>query len=273
MKAFFKGTKPIRSVNTDEPVAYGAAVQGAVLSGAHHVGKVLVVDINPFTLWFETTKKTLKMLIPRGSRIPFVRNQTFTRAVGYQSPMPIPLYKGEGEGSDNDLFIGTLEFTNIHFNLKDEFDISFEIDASGMLNVYLTVNKFRININVCIKKDNAELSSDEKERMMKDAKTFTEIDKRMKETVDARNDLEQFVYLLRYLINDKGQLSKKLNEDDKTVIKEAVMSTISWMESNNRISLDYVIEKKRSLQKLLQSTTSKLYQRPTRSRSKDQEEL
>lgn len=213
------------------------------------------------------------MLIPRGSRIPFVRNQTFTRAVGYQSPMPIPLYKGEGEGSDNYLFIETLEFTNIHFNLKDEFDISFEIDASGMLNVYLTVNKFRININVCIKKDNAELSSDEKERMMKDAKTFTEIDKRMKETVDARNDLEQFVYLLRYLINDKGQLSKKLNEDDKTVIKEAVMSTISWMESNNRISLDYVIEKKRSLQKLLQSTTSKLYQRPTRSRSKEQEEL
>lgn len=213
------------------------------------------------------------MLIPRGSRIPFVRNQTFTRAVGYQSPMPILLYKGEGEGSDNYLFVGTLEFTNIHFNLKDEFDISFEIDASGMLNVYLTVNKFRININVCIKKDNAELSSDEKERMMKDAKTFTEIDKRMKETVDARNDLEQFVYLLRYLINDKGQLSKKLNEDDKTVIKEAVMSTISWMESNNRISLDYVIEKKRSLQKLLQSTTSKLYQRPTRSRSKDQEEL
>lgn len=213
------------------------------------------------------------MLIPRGSRIPFVRNQTFTRAVGYQSPMPIPLYKGEGEGSDNYLFIETLEFTNIHFNLKDEFDISFEIDASGMLNVYLTVNKFRININVCIKKDNAELSSDEKERMMKDAKTFTEIDKRMKETVDARNDLDQFVYLLRYLINDKGQLSKKLNEDDKTVIKEAVMSTISWMESNNRISLDYVIEKKRSLQKLLQSTTSKLYQRPTRSRSKEQEEL
>lgn len=117
--------------------------------------------------------------------------------------MPIPLYKGEGERSNNYIFIGTLEFTNIRFNLKDEFDISFEIDASGMLNVYLTVNKFRININVCIKKDNAELSSDEKERMMKDAKTFTEIDKRMK-TVDAMNDLEHFVYSLRYLINDKG---------------------------------------------------------------------
>lgn len=231
-------------MNTDEPVAYGAAVQGAVLSGAHHVGKVLVVDINPFTLWFETTKKTLKMLIPRGSRIPFVRNQTFTRAVGYQSPMPIPLYKGEGERSNNYIFIGSLEFTNIHFNLKEEFDISFEIDASGMLNVYLTVNKFRININVCIKKDNAELSSDEKERMMKDAKTFTEIDKRMKETVDARNDLEQFVYLLRYLINDKGQLSKKLNEDDKTVIKEAVMSTISWMESNIELVLIMSMKRK-----------------------------
>lgn len=194
--------KPIRSVNTDEPVAYGAAVQEAVLSGAHHVGKVLVVDINPFTLWFETTKKTLKMLIPRGSKIPFVRNQTFTRT-GTNRLWQYHYTKEKEKDLIIIFFIGTLEFTNIHFNLKDEFDISFEIDASGMLNVYSTVNKFRININVCIKKDNAELSSEEKERMMKDAKTFTEIDKRMK-TVDAMNDLEHFVYSLRYLINDKG---------------------------------------------------------------------
>lgn len=104
--------------------------------------------------------------------------------------MLILLYKGEGEGFDNDFFIGILEFINIYFNFKDEFDILFEIDVSGMLNVYLMVNKFWININVCIKKDNVELFLDEKERMMKDVKMFIEIDKRMKEIVDVRNDLE-----------------------------------------------------------------------------------
>lgn len=259
--------EPIRGINPDESAAYGAAAQGAVLSGADHLSDVLLMDVNPNTLWFETIYKTLKELIPRNAHIPYVKPYTFSTAEDDQTSLAIDIYEGEETKSKENLLLGTLAVTDIPKFSRGflKIEVLFEIDENSILTVSAKEKETDIKFKIKVHKKIRTLFPEEIEKMKKDAVKFAENDKTVKETVDAKNSLERFAYSLKNLISDKGQLSEKFSENEKNVIYEETDSMIDWIESNPRAALGDIKEKKSKLEKIMQGNYGSI--------SKNREEL
>lgn len=263
VKNFFNGLEPKRGISPDESAAYGAAVQGAVMSGADQFSDVLLMDVNPSTLWFETINKTLKELIPRNAHLPVEKSHIFVTAEDDQSSMAVDIYEGEGTTSKENLLLGTLGMVDIP-KLSQAFlkvEVFFNIDENSILTVSAKEKETGIKIKIKINKKIKSLSREEIEQMKKDAEIFAENDKRVKETVDAKNDLEGFAYSVKNMIRDKGQLS----EIEKKVIHEEVDSVINWIESNPTAGLGDIKERRSKLEKIVQGNLG--------SKSKNREEL
>lgn len=263
VKNFFNGLEPKRGISPDESAAYGAAVQGAVMSGADQFSDVLLMDVNPSPLWFETINKTLKELIPRNAHLPVVKSHIFVTAEDDQSSMAVDIYEGEGTTSKENLLLGTLGMVDIP-KLSQAFlkvEVFFNIDENSILTVSAKEKETGIKIKIKINKKIKSLSREEIEQMKKDAEKFAENDKRVKETVDAKNDLEGFAYSVKNMIRDKGQLS----ENEKKVIHEEVDSVINWIESNPTAGLGDIKERRSKLEKIVQGNLG--------SKSKNREEL
>lgn len=263
VKNFFNGLEPKRGISPDESAAYGAAVQGAVMSGADQFSDVLLMDVNPSTLWFETINKTLKELIPRNAHLPVEKTHIFVTAEDDQSSMAVDIYEGEGTTSKENLPLGTLGMVDIP-KLSQAFlkvEVFFNIDENSILTVSAKEKETGIKIKIKINKKIKSLSREEIEQMKKDAEKFAENDKRVKETVDAKNDLEGFAYSVKNMIRDKGQLS----ENEKKVIHEEVDSVINWIESNPTAGLGDIKERRSKLEKIVQGNLG--------SKSKNREEL
>lgn len=263
VKNFFNGLEPKRGISPDESAAYGAAVQGAVMSGADQFSDVLLMDVNPSTLWFETINKTLKELIPRNAHLPVEKTHIFVTAEDDQSSMAVDIYEGEGTTSKENLLLGTLGMVDIP-KLSQAFlkvEVFFNIDENSILTVSAKEKETGIKIKIKINKKIKSLSREEIEQMKKDAEKFAENDKRVKETVDAKNDLEGFAYSVKNMIRDKGQLS----ENEKKVIHEEVDSVINWIESNPTAGLGDIKERRSKLEKIVQGNLG--------SKSKNREEL
>lgn len=255
--------EPKRGISPDESAAYGAAVQGAVMSGADQFSDVLLMDVNPSTLWFETINKTLKELIPRNAHLPVEKSHIFVTAEDDQSSMAVDIYEGEGTTSKENLLLGTLGMVDIP-KLSQAFlkvEVFFYIDENSILTVSAKEKETGIKIKIKINKKIKSLSREEIEQMKKDAEKFAENDKRVKETVDAKNDLEGFAYSVKNMIRDKGQLS----ENEKNVIHEEVDSVINWIESNPTAGLGDIKERRSKLEKIVQGNLG--------SKSKNREEL
>lgn len=236
--------EPIRGINLGELAAYGAVAQGAMLSGADHLNNVLLVDVNPNTLWFETIYETLQELIPRNKHIPYVKRLTFSTAEDNQTRLAINIYEGEGTTSEENLFLGTIAVTNIPESSRGflKIEVLFEIDANSILTVSAKEEVTDIKFNVKFHKKIRNLFPGEIKKMKKDAEKFAENDKTVKEIVDTKNSHERFAYSHRNLISDKSQLSKKFSEDEKNVIHEEGDSMIDWIESNPRAALGDIKE-------------------------------
>lgn len=263
VKNFFNGLEPKRGISPDESAAYGAAVQGAVMSGADQFSDVLLMDVNPSTLWFETINKTLKELIPRNAHLPVEKSHIFVTAEDDQSSMAVDIYEGEGTTSKENLLLGTLGVVDIP-KLSQAFlkvEVFFNIDENSILTVSAKEKETGIKIKIKINKKIKSLSREEIEQMKKDAEKFAENDKRVKETVDAKNDLEGFAYSVKNMIRDKGQLS----DIEKKVIHEEVDSVINWIESNPTAGLGDIKERRSKLEKIVQGNLG--------SKSKNREEL
>lgn len=274
VKEFFDGKEPRHDFNLDESVAYGAAVQGALLSGDEKIGYVQVIDVNPITLGIKTEDGTMKTIFPRHSVIPNIKyDDTYQTKADYQTSGIIEVYEGEMSLAKENQLLGTFTMTGLRSFPKNvvRMNVTFRIDANGIFTM-TAIHKFE-KTRIKIKIDRKRIFQEKIDRMIKDAETFASEDKRLKKIVDAKNDLEYFSYSLKYQISDKGQLNEKLSEDDKKVIQEAVESTIGWIESNPDANLDDFVDMKSKLQNTVQPITNRHYQKSIDSKSKDQMEL
>lgn len=259
VKDFFYGLEPKCDISSDELAAYGAAVQGAIMSGADQFNDVLLVDVYPSTLWLETINKKLNKLIRRNAVLPVIKSHIFDN----QSSMAVDIYEGEGTTSKENLLLGTLGMVD-RPKLSQAFlkvEVFFYIDDNSILTVSAMEKETGIKIKIKINKKIKSLSREEIEQMKKDAEKFAENDKRVKETVDAKNDLEGFAYSVKNMIRDKGQLS----ENEKKVIHEEVDSVINWIESNPTAGLGDIKERRSKLEKIVQGNLG--------SKSENREEL
>ncbi|XP_006988789.1 endoplasmic reticulum chaperone BiP [Peromyscus maniculatus bairdii] len=261
VKEFFNGKEPSRGINPDEAVAYGAAVQAGVLSGDQDTGDLVLLDVCPLTLGIETVGGVMTKLIPRNTVVPTKKSQIFSTASDNQPTVTIKVYEGERPLTKDNHLLGTFDLTGIPPAPRGvpQIEVTFEIDVNGILRVTAedkgTGNKNKITIT----NDQNRLTPEEIERMVNDAEKFAEEDKKLKERIDTRNELESYAYSLKNQIGDKEKLGGKLSSEDKETMEKAVEEKIEWLESHQDADIEDFKAKKKELEEIVQPIISKLY--------------
>jgi molecular chaperone DnaK len=250
VKEFF-GREPNRSVNADEVVALGAAVQGGVLSG--DVKDILLLDVTPLTLGIETLGGVMTPMIPRNTTIPTRKSETFSTAADNQSSVEVHVTQGERQMSKDNKTLGKFQLTGIPPAPRGvpQIEVTFDIDANGILHVAAKDKATNAERTIRIEASSGLSESDIK-RAVEDAQQHEAEDKQRKETIEARNQLDSLVYGTRKLVQENVS---KIGDPEKLMIEEELKTAEAALERNRDAETP---EELRSAFEKLQSAAHKL---------------